>query len=234
MNKIGNKPVKNDSPKICIFKNFLPENNWKLIDEYCRNNIRGFEFVGYGSPVRWKEHTHSKNKNLSYQRSFLMTEEEYQLYLQNKIPEPYPDDSRHGDNYKMSMDIPTSGDIFNVLENMLDTVQLSIEKIYGNKTFRESGPWLSVLSEGGYMKMHCDGTFIQNRDIVTDFSCVYYVNDDFKGGEFNMPEIGFQFKPIANSLVLWSHAWDEDMAHEVKKVTSGNRFVSQSFFATVL
>jgi hypothetical protein len=233
MNNIGNQPVKSNSPRICILKNFLPENNWLFIKEYCEKNIDKFEFVGYGSPVRWKQYTHSKNKELSYQRSFLMTEEEFDLFEKKQIPEPYPEDARHGDNYKMSMDIPTSGDIFVILDNMLDLVQINIEKIYGNKTFRESGPWLSVLSEGDYMKMHCDGTFIHNRDVITDFSCVYYVNDDFEGGEFNMPEMGFKFKPVANSLVLWSHAWDEDMAHEVIKVKSGNRFVSQGFFATI-
>jgi predicted 2-oxoglutarate/Fe(II)-dependent dioxygenase YbiX len=81
------------------------------------------------------------------------------------------------------------------------------------------------------MNMHCDGTFIQNRDAVTQYSSVYYVNDDYEGGEFNMPLMGFKFKPKANSLLVFTHSSHEDMAHEVTPVISGERFVSQGFFA---
>jgi predicted 2-oxoglutarate/Fe(II)-dependent dioxygenase YbiX len=60
---------------------------------------------------------------------------------------------------------------------------------------------------------------------------VYYINDDYEGGEFNMPLMGFRLRPKANSLLIFTHSSHEDMAHEVTPVTSGNRFVSQGFFA---
>jgi hypothetical protein len=34
-----------------------------------------------------------------------------------------------------------------------------------------------------------------------------------------------------NSLLIFSHSSHEDMAHEVTPVISGDRFVSQGFFA---
>jgi len=221
-------------PRIIIYKDFLPKENWNTVNNYCVAKEDNFEFVGYGSPVRWKKYTHTKDENFTYQRSFLMTEEEYDLFTQGKIEEPYPDDSRHGDNYKMSMDIPVSGETFEILADVLDKTIVLIKNIYGVDTVRESGPWITKASKGDYMKMHCDGTFLADRNAYTHYSSVYYINDDFKGGKFSMPKIGFDYKPTANSLVLWAHAWEEDMAHEVLPVIAGNRFVSQGFFTPMV
>lgn len=80
------------------------------------------------------------------------------------------------------------------------------------------------------MGLHCDGKIMDDGNESTDFSSVYYINDDFEGGNFNMPMSGFNFKPIANSLVIWSNPYAEDMAHEVMPVLSGDRFVCQGFF----
>ena len=224
---------KTHEPRISIFTDFLPENDWKIVDKYCKENKDNFEFVGYGSPVRWKEYEHSKDPSLKFKRSFLMTEEEYSSFTNGEIEEPYPEDSKHGDNYKMYMDIPTHGLIYETLTRMLEQTEEIILNTYGHKTFRESGPWLTHSSIGDHMKLHCDGTFIANRDASTDFSVVYYVNDDYEGGNFNMPMMGFNLKPLANSLVVWSNSGDENMAHEVLPVLSGDRFVSQGFFSII-
>ena len=226
---------KTHEPRISIFTDFLSENDWQTIDKYCRENKNNFEFVGYGSPVRWKEYTHSKNPNLKFKRSFLMTEEEYTSFSNGEIEEPYPEDSRHGDNYIMYMDIPTKnpmhGSIYQTLTRMLNKTEEIILDIYGHQTLRESGPWLTYTSIGDHMNLHCDGTFIANRDVSTDFSAIYYINDDYEGGEFNMPAMGFKFKPKANSLLMFTDSIHEDMMHEVLPVISGDRFVSQGFFA---
>lgn len=219
------------NPTIGIYKNFLSEEDWKIVDKYCRENKDNFQFVGYGSPVRWREYTHSRNTNLKFKRSFLMTEEEYSLFSSGKIDEPYPEDTRHGDNYKMYMNLPTHGAVYDILTQMLTKTEKTIFDIYGDNTFRESGPWLTLASNGDRMNLHCDGTFIADRNALTDFSSVYYINDDYEGGNFNMPMMGFNFKPIANSLVIWADACDEDMAHEVLPVINGDRFVSQGFFS---
>ena len=46
-----------------------------------------------------------------------------------------------------------------------------------------------------------------------------------------MPVTGFNFKPLANSLLVWSDVGDEDAAHEVLPVISGDRFFSQGSFS---
>ena len=90
-----------------------------------------------------------------------------------------------------------------------------------------------MASEGDYMALHCDGVFLATEGASTDFSSVYYINDDYEGGELYVPAIGLSIKPKANSLVVWSHVWHEDMAHGVKPITSGSRFMSQGFFWSV-
>ncbi len=45
-----------------------------------------------------------------------------------------------------------------------------------------------------------------------------------------MPLMGLKYRPIKNSLLLFSNTSHEDMIHWVAPVTSGCRFVSQGFF----
>lgn len=214
------------SPRVLVFSNFLSDEDWKIVDRYCRKNGNDFEFIGYSNLIHYKTFTHSTRKDISYQRSFLSSEEDNGSV-------------RHGDNYKVYMvDLAnTSHKLYEkpaaqVLQNMLFSTQATIEDIYGVSTMFESGPWLTKAPIGGYMNLHCDGTFIANPDKNTDFSSVYYVNDDYEGGELVIPVLGITIKPQANSLVIWSDVTHEDMAHGVTAITKGNRYVSQGFFAT--
>jgi len=245
-------------PRIAVFTDFLSQDDSEIVKKYCKDNKDNFPFVGYDSPVRWKVEKHSKNPNIEYVKSFLISEEEYELYVNGKITEPYPNDSKHGDNYNISMEVldesiqqnKSTDDealslihysqwpnnvlqkaTFNILTKYLNGVVQIVKDIYNVDCFSESGPWIALAKEGGFMNMHCDGTFIHNRDAVTQFSSVYYINDEYEGGEFNMPIMGFKLRPKANSLLIFTHSSHEDMAHEVTPVISGDRFVSQGFFA---
>jgi hypothetical protein len=250
--------IETNIPRILVVTDFLPKKDSEIIKKYCRDNKDNFPFVGYDSPIRWKVEEHSKHPDFKYVKSFLISEEKYELYVNGKIPEPYPDDSKHGDNYNISMKVfderdrhqksPEDKDAslihyekwpndflqsatFDALTKYLNGVVKIVKNIYNVDCFSESDPWIAVAKEGGYMNMHCDGTFIHNRDAVTHFSSVYYINDDYEGGEFNMPLMGFRLKPKENSLLIFTHSSHEDMAHEVTPVISGDRFVSQGFFA---
>jgi len=64
----------------------------------------------------------------------------------------------------------------------------------------------------------------------TDFSSIYYINEDFEGGEYVMPAMGLTYKPRENSLILLSKAQSEDSAHGINKIHSGTRYSSQTFF----
>ena len=217
------EPIKKDAPRVCLFVDYLPNEEWLLVDKYCRENDEKFEFVGHNPSVGWRQQAHSKKNEITYQSSFLASPEDVKRggYLTN------------GDNYKISMHEPRDGRIHKILSWMLISARDTIRETYGNKTYFESGPWLSKASEGDFMGLHCDGVFLDRVGAITDFSCVYYVNEDYDGGELYMPILGLSIKPKANSLLIWSNVWHEDMAHGVKPVLSGVRYMSQGFFTTV-
>ena len=220
---MSRKPIFSETPRFCIFDNYLPSEEWLAVKTYCETNQHQFEFVGNNPMVGWEQVEHSVFPEIKYQRSFIPTEEQLDSggYLTN------------GDNYKISMHEPRDGHVHKILSWMLIRARDTIKNTYGNTTYFESGPWLSMAKEGDHMGLHCDGVFLDRVGAVTDFSCVYYVNDDYEGGEIYMPILGITVKPKANSLLLWSHVWHEDMAHGVKPVISGTRFMSQGFFTTV-
>jgi hypothetical protein len=220
---VSSEPIFKESPRFCLFTDFLPANEWSEVKKYCELNEEKFEFVGHNPIVGWKKQTHSSRSEISFQTSFLPTPDEIDAgqYFTN------------GDNYKISMHIPADEKVNKILLWMLIRARDTIKKTYGNTTYFESGPWLSMAKKGDHMGLHCDGVFLDRVGAVTDFSCVYYVNDNYEGGEIYMPIIGMTIKPKANSLLIWSHTWHEDMAHGVKPVTSGTRYMSQGFFTTV-
>lgn len=217
------EPLIINSPRVCLFTDFLPEDEWKDVYKYCVQNDEAFEFIGNNPIVKWEQIQHSQYPEITFQRSVLATEEEMRVggYL------------THGDNYKISMHEPRDGRVHKILSWLLINARDTIKSTYGNSTYFESGPWLSRAEMGDHMGLHCDGVFLDRIGAVTDFSCVYYVNDDYEGGEIYMPILGITIKPKANSLLLWSHVWHEDMAHGVKPVTAGVRYMSQGFFTTV-
>lgn len=217
----GSKPNNADSPRIAIFTDFLPVDKWEKVLKYCKANTERFEFIGYSEKIGWEEHTHSLDSNIKFQRSSLTNKSK-----NKKI-------TRHGDNYKISMHEPVDGEVYKILLWMLIKTRDLIKTVYGNDTYFESGPWLSMAKEGDYMSLHCDGVFLATEGASTDFSAVYYVNDDYQGGELYIPVLGLSIRPKENSLVLWSHVWHEDMAHGVRPIISGTRFMSQGFFWSV-
>lgn len=220
---MGSEPFFPEAPRVCLFTDFLPRDEWLAVKEYCELNEHEFQFVGHNPAIGWKKQTHSSRPDVKFQTSFLPTPEEIDTggYMTN------------GDNYKISMHIPKDEKVSKILLWMLINTRDVIKKTFGNKTYFESGPWLSMAKEGDNMGLHCDGVFLDLEGAVTDFSCVYYVNDNYEGGEIYMPILGLTMKPKANSLLIWSHTWHEDMAHGVKPIISGTRYMSQGFFTTI-
>jgi hypothetical protein len=211
-------------PRVMLFPNFLEYDKWKLVNDYCRINESSFPFIGYGSPLRWEENTHSTDNSFKFNRSFI-----------SDIPEEDLKFKKHGDLYKCAMKTELNDDVVeNILTGVLDDANLYFESIENKKIIRESGPWITKMDKGDYMPFHCDGPFLTYIGKTSEYSIIYYINDDYEGGEFNMPKMGLKFKPIANSVLLFTNSDHEDMAHEVTPVTSGVRYVSQSWYASMV
>jgi hypothetical protein len=211
-------------PRVMLFPDFLEYDKWNKVNEYCKAKQSAFPFIGYGSPLRWEEFTHSKDSAFKFNRSFIRDE-----------TEDDPSLKKHGDLYKCAMLTEIDDDaVKDILTHVLDYGSQHFESIENKKILRESGPWITKMDEGDYMPFHCDGPFLTYIGKTSQYSIIYYINDDYEGGEFNMPKMGLKFKPIANSVLLFTHSDNEDMAHEVLPVTSGTRYVSQSWYASMV
>lgn len=77
---------------------------------------------------------------------------------------------------------------------------------------------------GKFFPPHIDNHF---EPEVTHGS-IFYINDDYEGGEVYYPELGIEIKPAANSFLV--HPAIPDHIHGVRAVTAGDRY-NITFFA---
>lgn len=64
---------------------------------------------------------------------------------------------------------------------------------------------------------------------------VFYLNDDFEGGETYFPKLGVNIKPKAGSFLYFKQCYDEETnwstIHESKIILQGTKWVSACFFS---
>lgn len=74
---------------------------------------------------------------------------------------------------------------------------------------------VSKLTDGG-MGVHKDDK-LKNKD---NFICMFYINDDFDGGEINFPDHGIEHKPKPGDILIYQSKF----LHEVKPMTGSPRY----------
>jgi uncharacterized protein YeeX (DUF496 family) len=84
------------------------------------------------------------------------------------------------------------------------------------------------ISEQWSMWPHQDATddYEPSKNIVQGL--VYYINDDYEGGEIDYVNKNIIFKPKENSLVV--HPSTKEYTHGVRLVTSGQKYIFTHFF----
>jgi hypothetical protein len=68
----------------------------------------------------------------------------------------------------------------------------------------------------------------QHADTAGDFAAIYYLNDDYDGGEINFIDHDLKIKPKANSFVTFPS--NEDYWHEVLENTKKERYSATQWF----
>lgn len=58
-------------------------------------------------------------------------------------------------------------------------------------------------------------------------SLVYYMNDNYSGGEINFPRFGISYKPAANEILMFPSTYVYN--HSVSEVTEGTRYAVVSW-----
>lgn len=70
---------------------------------------------------------------------------------------------------------------------------------------------------------HIDDHEIYHRRI----SSVYYINDNYEGGEINFPRFNIRYKPAANEMIMFPSNYVYN--HSVSEVTDGTRYAIASW-----
>jgi hypothetical protein len=77
--------------------------------------------------------------------------------------------------------------------------------------------------EGQYFTNHIDDHPSYHRRV----SSVYYINDDYEGGEINFPRFNISYKPKANEMIVFPSTYVYN--HSVSEVTNGTRYAVVSW-----
>ena len=69
------------------------------------------------------------------------------------------------------------------------------------------------------------GTLPEGTEMI--YGVIFYINDDYTGGEVSYTEKNMTFKPKPNTILV--HSGKKEYIHGVKKVTSGERYTLATF-----
>ena len=237
----GIPPPRYKYPVIAIYKDFIPEDDHKKLLDYFSNNDSLFWWgqsdepsPKTNSPVRYKLVKHSKDDSLKYLRTVILDDEYFEKLTASEVDEPFPEGLQNKVDWCMVLHTTENQEILDIIKQIDIAVEKQIYDVYGQRVECTFPPMFTKIDQGRSIRLHCDGYDFDGdrkyKESICHFSSVYYINDDYVGGENYTPYLGFSYKPRANSLILNSTPWDEDMAHEVLPVTSGKRFVRQHFW----
>jgi hypothetical protein len=132
-----------------------------------------------------------------------------------------------------SINVPYQDKIFNTFLNSRDKFQKTASNIflkyfspiekdymknfYVNLSEHEDYSILRYSNSQKFTDHIDDAPFVTRR-----ISLVYYINDDYHGGEINFPRFGISYKPKANQLLLFPSTYVYN--HSVSEVTEGTRY----------
>ncbi len=116
------------------------------------------------------------------------------------------------------------------IKQFLNTVRFFIQKAIHDKVGELHIPDNTELvkwKEGRSMTIHSDNSWPDGSQIAhpTSFrtwSAIFYVNDDYEGGEIDFPLKKFVYKPKANSFVVFPST--SEYLHGVREITKGTRY----------
>lgn len=133
---------------------------------------------------------------------------------------PYLGNSTHDLSSPLSSFNSTLGQIF---FDSFDPLEKNYMSLYN----------INMISHDQYgiLKYGIGQKFINHIDDHPDYprrvSTVYYMNDDYSGGEIEFPRFKVSYKPKANELLIFPSTYVYN--HSVKEVKSGTRYAVVSW-----
>jgi predicted 2-oxoglutarate/Fe(II)-dependent dioxygenase YbiX len=127
-------------------------------------------------------------------------------------------------------------DISNEIKTLKEIITKCVETSYGETVYSNVST-LVMWKEGKSMGIHKDNGYEHDKEMLhmRKYSAVFYVNDDYEGGETivlkeNSQEPEIVYKAKKSSLLLFRS--DESCLHGVKTVKKGNRLTFAVWFTT--
>jgi hypothetical protein len=123
------------------------------------------------------------------------------------------------------------------IKKITDTIHKKIIKLikdfYKEKEMYLDHSNLVFWKPGLEMEPHADNCFIHQPDKEhycpqRNYSCVIYLNSNFKGGETYFPNQNYTIKPRTGKLIFFPSG--STHAHGVTKITKGNRYIMSMWF----
>jgi predicted 2-oxoglutarate/Fe(II)-dependent dioxygenase YbiX len=116
-----------------------------------------------------------------------------------------------------------------------------IEPAYGIQIDYWELPEIIIYPVGGFYVCHVDGEGVEydnerrawawRRNINRDISVVWYLNEEFEGGELVFPKFEVSIRPTTGLVVMFPST--HDYPHGTKPVTKGVRYAVVSWMAAI-
>ena len=180
------------------------------------------------------------NKMLSFCKT--QTTWSNSIFYSNGQLKTYPDQKTNFHN--------ATPEVFILFKNILNLIKDKIEWSYGTRVIPKEHEAIRKWSPGEFQDVHADnelatGEFISLQYITdqdqkidesenslpndfVDFSSVFYINDDYSGGELFFPEYKLKIKPKSGTFITWPS--NAKYLHGVDKVLDGYRYTIPSMW----
>ncbi len=121
-----------------------------------------------------------------------------------------------------------------VIAGLFQRLKPIVEEFYKVRV-TPTGTTIVKWLPGQFQRPHADKELHEGPDagLPNDFpnydlSSLFYLNDDYEGGELYFPQHGIEFQPVAGAAYFFPG--DMNYTHGVRPVKSGNRFTSPFFW----
>lgn len=111
----------------------------------------------------------------------------------------------------------------NIFLESFDPVEKDYKSTYGFKTTWHDTHGILKYGVGQKFVNHIDDHISYHRRMST----VYYINDDYEGGEILFPRFNISVKPKANQMIVFPSTYTYN--HSVLPVTEGTRYAVVSW-----
>jgi hypothetical protein len=110
-------------------------------------------------------------------------------------------------------------------DNAIGLCLRDYEKSYGYFDLEGEGWALLKYEVGDFFKVHTDASRAYPRQVST----VYYINDDYTGGEIFFPYINLEVKPKKDEFLVFPST--NLFSHYAKEVVSGTKYSMPNWFS---